>query len=146
MYCVQIAVLVFLAQYYACILHSHLRQNKTKVFYRVEDWDPKHAEKMAPKARLGAMAEFDVPQVLDYHRRTAFDDGNEAPGDPGPAAEAGAGSRRYRHPAGNVRGIRCGLIHASERHREQHGQIQVRPGRQTRHFLARSVHSGGVRH
>ena len=40
-----------------------------------------------------AMAEPNVPQVLDYRGRTAFADGSEAPGDPGPAAEAGAGPR-----------------------------------------------------
>ena len=71
------------------------------------------------------MTEPDVPQLLDYRGRTAFADGSEAPGDPGPAAEADAGDRRYRHPAGNTLGIRCRWVHTSERHREQHSRIQV---------------------
>ena len=46
-----------------------------------------HAQKMAAKARLGLWQNPDVLQVLDDRRRTAFADGSEAPGDPGPAAE-----------------------------------------------------------
>ena len=52
-----------------------------------------HAQKMAAKARLGLWQNPDVLQVLDDRRRTAFADGSEAPGDPGPAAETGAGNQ-----------------------------------------------------
>ena len=52
-------------------------------------WAREPSGNNGPQSTFGAMAEPDVPEVLDDRRRTAFADVSEAPGDPGPA-ETGA--------------------------------------------------------